>query len=277
MSKFDIYETITEKFIESLERGSIPWKRPYTGMVEPYNMVSKKAYNGINKMILGMLPYSHKEYMTFKQADKLGGKVKKGEKSTMIVFWKFFESKDKDTGKIKSFPMLRYYRVFNIEQVEGIEIPVHDDTDKVINPIVAADKVIKDSNTPNLQFIGSTPCYVPSTDEIRLPQEGQFNSSEEMYSTIFHEMVHSTGHKDRLNRKELVDTHTFRSMSYSKEELTAEIGSSFLNHSCGFGDHEQENSEAYIKSWIRKLTDHKKMIIQASGKAQHAVNFILNV
>ncbi len=273
--KFDIYEHVTSLFIDSLERGCIPWKRPYSGGVLPFNMVSGKQYHGINIMILGMAPYSCRGYVTFKQAGDLGGKVKKGENSSMIIFWKFLERED-EQGEKYTIPLLRYYNVFNLEQCEGIELPETEEKAD-IDSIPFADSIILESQTPNPEFCGSVPCYKPITDSICLPNRDQFNSSEELYSTVFHEMVHSTGHKTRLSRPDLMDLNGFRSHAYSREELTAEIGSSFLNHHCGFGDHEQENSESYVNGWVKKLKDHKKMIIEASGKAQKAVDYILGV
>lgn len=274
--KFDIYEHVTGLFIDSLEKGVIPWKRPYSGSASPYNMVSKKEYQGCNSMMLSMMPFTCPAYVTFKQAEKLGGKIKKGSKSAMVLFWKFLEREDSE-GNIKQIPMLRYYNVFNLEQTEGIEIPFVDTEEKVIDSIPSAELIIKNSDTPDLQFNGSNPHYKSSDDTIGLPIREAFNSSEELYSTVFHEMIHSTGHASRLNRKGITDLNRFGSAAYSKEELTAEIGASFLNHSCGFGDGTQDNSEAYVKSWIRKLKDKPKMIVEASGKAQKAVNFIKGI
>ena len=284
--KFDIYEVVTQKFIDSLEKGNIPWKRPYSGRTIdnanlPYNFISKKHYKGINIMLLEMLPYSCKAYATFNQIKKLGGNVKTGEHGSMIVFWKFIEVKNKDEEKKdkkkKTIPFLKYFTVFNLEQTEGIEIPtVEIEEENEIESIDIAEEIIINSNTANMLFTGSAPSYSPALDIINLPKKEQFNSTEERYSTIFHEMVHSTGHESRLNREGISNFNGFGTETYSKEELVAEIGSSFLNHHCGFGDHEQENSEAYIKGWIKKLKDHKNLIISASGKAQKTTDYILN-
>lgn len=267
--KFDIYQTITDKFIASLKKGKIPWKKPYSGTEGVFNYESKRAYHGINRLLLGMNPYDCPAYATYKQIQKLGGQVKKGESGSMVVYWNFFEKKDKITEEvIEVIPFLKYFTVFNLEQTTGIDYSdLEPEEVEEVKSIDCAEKIIKNSRTPEIQFVGGTPCYIPSTDEIKVPTKKQFNSSEEMYSTLFHEMTHSTSHISRLNRN---------ISNYAREELVAEIGASFLNHHCGFGDAEQENSEAYVNSWIQKLSDHPRMIVEASGKAVKAVNYILN-
>ena len=162
-----------------------------------------------------------------------------------------------------------------MEQTTGIDYKIEPSDNDEVKAIDCAEKVINASPTPTVQFVGGTPRYVPSTDEIKVPTKAQFNSSEEMYSTIFHEMCHSTGHASRLNRKGITETSMIRGANYAEEELVAEIGASFLNHHCGFGDAEQENSEAYVKGWIQKLSDHPKMIVQCSGKAVKATKYII--
>lgn len=274
--KFDLYEHVTELFIEGLKAGRIPWKKPYTGYV-PTNIFSNTGYHGVNNLLLGMLPYEKPYYLTFKQCQKLKGKVKKGSKSHIVVYWNFVkktEHRDHGEDKEITIPFLRYYRVFNIEQTEGIEFDIPElQVKNNIEKIESAEKIVQACEPPII-YDSQLPYYSPPFDQIHLPQKEQFHSNHDYYSTVFHEIVHSTGHKSRLDRKGISEINGRNMVQYSKEELIAEIGSSFLNHKCGFGDIEQENSQAYINGWITRLQNNPKEIVSAAGKAQKAVDYI---
>lgn len=273
-----VYEIVTERIIKSLESGVIPWKKPWkTGM--PMNFVSKKPYRGINPFLLTgrKSPY----WMSFKQMVALGGKLKEDDKkASMVIFWKFVDTDEKDDdGKTKKAPMLRYYNVFNLDQIEGIEVPEEEKLE--FTPIEQADKIITGytfRNGPSILHLNEgKACYSPSADSITMPQKESFIGVGEYYSTLFHEMVHSTGHKSRLARPEVMDIIRFGSDTYAQEELVAEIGSSFLQAETGIENTAvQQNSEAYIKSWIQKLQNDKKFVVIASAKAQRAVDHILD-
>lgn len=275
-----VYELITNRIIEELEKGVIPWQKPWSGGTgNAKNLISKKPYQGINQIMTSLQAFESEYWLTFNQCKKLGGSVKKGSKSTMVIFWKFLEKDNLATGKKDKIPMLRYYRVFNATQTEGIDYPVQDTEPKQNNPIESCQKIINEMplGMPKVLHEEQRAFYRPSSDHINLPRMETFTGSNEYYSTYFHELVHSTGHEKRLKRDGVIGSINFGSNCYSKEELVAEIGASFLNGEAGILNHVIDNSTAYINSWLNKLRNDKKLIITASGQAQKAVNYLLNV
>jgi len=271
--KFDLYQVITDKIIDSLEKGIVPWHKSwkYTSGDSPFENIRGTGYSGMNILLLSIAMiennWTSNLFLTFNQCRKLGGYVKKGEKSTLVVFWKFLkvdsknnENDENDDRKV--IPLLRYYRVFNLEQTEGIpedKLPKKEIIENKNTPIEMAESVIKNyKNSPEIKFNSGNPAYIPSLD---------------IYSTLFHEEVHGTGSEKRLDRK--LSTQ-FAGESYSKEELIAEIGASFLNNHCHI-DNEKifKNSVGYVQSWLRELKNNKKLIVSAAGKAQKAVEYIL--
>ena len=274
----DVYQIITDRILEQLEKGTIPWHKPWTGGQDgAYNYVSKKAYSVLNQMIL-----AHADaYLTFKQVQELGGKVKKGAKAEIVTFWKILpvDDTDKDGNKIKkNIPFLRYYPVFWIGDTEGIERK--DITRVAHDPVEEAENIINlymnSDNHPTLikDKVSDRAYYSPIMDKVVVPEIGQYNEISEYYSTLFHELTHSTGHKSRLNR--LTETAHFGSEEYSKEELVAEIGAATLVNIAGLETSKSfNNSAAYIEGWSRALRENKKMIVEASGKANKAVSYIL--
>jgi antirestriction protein ArdC len=216
-------------------------------------------------------------YLTFEQAKQLGGNIAKGAKSTLVVFWKLLESEDKD-GEKKKTPFLRYYRVFNLTQTEGIDpkkIPDVNAHDHDFNPITAAESLVYNwKDCPKIELDHDSAYYAPSIDTVCMPNPRNFFHDEQYYSTLFHELVHSTGHRSRINRHEKITDHKFGSKDYSQEELVAEMGAAYL---CGITDMEPttiENNAAYIKSWIRKFKDDPKVLVMAAAQAQKAVDYI---
>lgn len=281
MAKTNVYEMVTERIIAELEKGVIPWEKPWTGVRSgAYNRVSKRPYSLLNQMLLKHTG----EYATYKQWQDLGGQVKKGEKSEIVVFWKIFEAEEtnKDTGEkeTKKIPLLRYYNVFHISQVEGVEPLAPEQLNDEVEPIEEADKIITDYITR--EHIEFTECrsneayYSPSSDRVVVPMKGQYKVINEYYSTTFHELTHSTGHKSRLNRLETGAVAAFGGTEYSKEELVAEIGSASLMNLLGIETVKTfRNSAAYIQSWLQVLRNDNKFIVSASSKAEKAVNYIL--
>ena len=281
MAKANVYEMVTERIIAELEKGVIPWEKPWTGVRSgAYNRVSKRPYSLLNQMLLKHTG----EYATYKQWQDLGGQVKKGEKSEIVVFWKIFEAEEtnKDTGEkeTKKIPLLRYYNVFHISQVEGVEPLKPEQLNDEAEPIEEADKIISDYITR--EHIDFTECrsneayYSPSNDKVVVPMKEQYKVINEYYSTTFHELTHSTGHKNRLNRLQTGAVATFGGTEYSKEELVAEIGSASLMNLLGIETVKTfRNSAAYIQSWLQVLRNNNKFIVSASSKAEKAVNYIL--
>lgn len=271
-----IYEMINNRITRLLEKGEIPWRKPWVSG-EPVNFITKKPYRGINPFILISSGFSCPYWVSFKQVKGRGGRIKKGEKGFPIVFWKWIEIEEpsSDLGN-KRVPFLRYYTVFNLEQTEGIEIPKPQTRD--FHPITKAEKLIHNMpNAPTIEQSEPRAYYRPSDDVVNMPKANLFQSDEEYYSTLFHELTHSTGHKSRLDRDEISKVNLFGSHDYSKEELVAEIGSAFLCGHCGIEPSVIENQAAYIQNWLKKLHSNKKWLVYAAAKAQKAADFILGV
>ena len=288
MSTNDICTMITERVIAELEKGRIPWEKPWIapeGLCGAFNRISKKPYSILNQILLG----EPGEYASMKQWNDLGGKVRKGEKGNIVVFWKPYHkdvtATDNETGEeiTKSVPffILRYYYVFHIDQVEGVE-PLKAEEDDPANenkPLEKAEHILKNYTThEGIKFVRSKTnqaFYKPSQDKIVVPNIKYFNSSEAFYDTTFHEMTHSTGHSTRLNR--LDKKASFGNEEYSKEELVAEIGSAALANYAGTSTEKTErNNTAYIQSWLKPLKEDVRFIVSAAGKAEKAVEYILN-
>lgn len=272
---------VTDRIINQLEQGVIPWQKPWTGVRSgAYNRISKKSYSLLNQMLL----QHDGEYATFKQWQDLGGHVRKGEKSEIVTFWKIQpveEEQEDGTKVVKQIPLLRYFNVFHISQVDGVE-PLPKEELHYIEPIEKADQVLNDywtrENITVEYKAGNRAYYSPTLDMICLPLFEQFNDSSEYYSTAFHESVHSTMKEDRCNRAEdrKGKIVAFGSQEYSKEELTAEIGSATILNIIGIETANSfKNSAAYIQNWLSVLRNDVKFVVSASSKAEKAVKYIM--
>ncbi len=276
-----VYEMVTERIIEQLENNVIPWEKPWTGIRNgAYNRITKKPYSLLNQMLL-----KHDgEYATFKQWTALGGHVRKGEKSEIIVFWKIQpveEEQEDGTKEVKQIPLLRYFNVFHISQVDGVEPSSADDLND-IEPIEKAENILHDywsREDITIEHMASDSAYYsPIRDLIHLPLFEQFKNANEYYSTAFHESVHSTMKESRCNRAEERKSKlvAFGSNEYSKEELVAEIGSANLMNIIGIESQKSfRNNAAYIQNWLSVLKNDVKFIVSASSKAEKAVKHIL--
>jgi len=275
----DVYEIVTQRIMAMLENGTVPWQKPWSSKSgKPKNLVSNKEYNGINIYLLGSQNYECPYWLSFKQATERGGCVRKGEKGTPVVLWKIINSEDDDgsaTSKVRKIPFLRYYNVFNASQCDGLVIPATQET--VLNeydPIDAASDIINFMPNPPLILHGKTQAsYIPAIDTVHMPYMERFAKVEKYYATLFHEIVHSTMHPSRLNRKS--DFASFGDTEYSKEELVAEMGCAYMSYVSGIEQHTIENSAAYINGWLQALKNDKKMVILAATQAQKAVDYIL--
>jgi len=272
----DLYAEITNRIISEMEKGEIPWRKPWMAAGKAISHANGRAYSLLNQMLLG----KPGEYLTFKQVQDANGKIKKGEKAHMVVFWKWLEKKEKKDGEetVKRIPYLRYYNVFHIDQTEGVKPRYAKPNSTPANPDEAADRIIKEYVTREKLCLeyreGDAAYYHPATDRIILPLIQQFKETAEFYGTAFHEMVHSTGHKSRLNRLEI--PANFGKEEYSKEELVAEIGSAALVNHVGLETEKSfKNNAAYIQSWLKALKNDKRFIVSAAGKAEKAVDYIL--
>ncbi len=270
----DIYAEITNRIVSEMESGLIPWAKPWVASGGCVSYATGKPYSLLNQMLLGRPG----EYATFKQIQQAGGYVKKGQKASMVVFWKWIEQEDEETGEKKEIPFLRYYNVFHIDQCEGLKpkhfpaLPQTANADQKAESIIC--DYLKTSGVKLNHEQGDRAFYRPSDDSITLPLLAQFRETAEYYSTAFHEMIHSTGHMSRLNRLE--KTAFFGTEAYSKEELVAEIGASALVNIAGLETANSfRNNTAYVQNWLTVLKNDKRFIVSASGKAEKAVNLIL--
>jgi antirestriction protein ArdC len=274
----DLYQIITDKIIALLEQGTVPWQQSWAEAGLPQNLFTRKPYRGINLMLLASLNYEQNYFLTLRQVNAVNGKVRKGEKSTMIVFWNAKEvTTEKGEKETKYF--LRYYRVFNISQCEDIPkglMPMLVNAEN--DPIFECEQILSGMpHKPKIIHKEQAPFYHRVEDFINMPKLKSFVDSESFYSVLFHELIHSTGHLDRLNRKELMESESFGTELYSMEELTAEIGACYLKSHAGILEEKPENSAAYIAGYLERLKDDKKFIFHASSQAQKAVDYILNV
>jgi antirestriction protein ArdC len=275
------YDHVTNQIIQSLEKGVVPWKKPWITL-RPQN-VSGRKYTGINRLLLGTTDYKYPIFLTMKQANDLGGYIKKGEKANLAVFWKVINKSIDDGGdrKVKPVPVLRYYHVFNIDQTT-VPLTKVKNSDQIRidegledrEPIQKAEGLVGSfTDVPAIEFNHEKACYIPAQDKILLPHRHLFQTDEEFYATQFHELIHSTGHSRRLNRKGIQEVQ-FGSETYSKEELIAEIGACFLNDLCGITA-TLDNSAAYIQGWMKALEKDSRLIVTAAGQAEKAVGFLL--
>ena len=272
-----IYQKITDLIIQKLEQGTIPWTKTWNNSF-PKNFVSGLDYRGINIMLL-----ESQYWLTFKQCKDLGGSVKKDESASLVVFWKpivnISDNSLDELPEAKINFLLRYYYVFNLDQVNlPDEVLKHKNT-KPINPkIMEAEEIIKGYKNPPEIVINNlmpNPVYKPRPDKIEIPAIDNFHSSDDYYSALFHELSHSTGASSRLARKGIIDTIQFGTENYSKEELIAEISSSYLCNLSGI-QKTIENQTSYISSWLKVLNNDNRMILIAASQAQKACDFILN-
>jgi antirestriction protein ArdC len=273
-----VYEIVTEKIIKQLESGVAPWRKPWTCQT-PANLLTQKEYRGLNVFTLASQGFPSRFWLTFNQATKLGGRIRRGEKSSPVIFWNIGDEREttaqdgaKETSR--SF-LLRYYSVFNLSQAEGIDIRASLVQETRTNdPIETCEQLVRDMpNSPAFEQSDKA-WYSPSNDVVGMPARGLFHSSEEYYATEFHELAHSTGHAKRLHRQNFDNPVSFGSESYSKEELIAEMTAAML---CGIAGIEQrilENSAAYLKTWMARLKSDSRLLVSAASEAQKAADFI---
>ena len=292
----NVYQMVTDRIIAQMEKGIIPWQKPWNilGGFSAENVaisyVSRRPYSLLNQWLLG----EPGEYLTFKQMAERGGRLKPGEKSKIVVYYQMLHYEDKEhldengNPKKVSIPYLKYYNVWHIDQMEGIESKLVNGEEPVkpgteLTPDEQAEAIIAgylaQPSHPKLEITRSDSAfYRPSTDTVVVPLLEQYKCMAEYYSTTFHELVHSTGHKDRCNRKGITDLAFFGSHEYSKEELVAETGAAMLVYKAGIDSTAAfKNSVAYLQSWMKELKNDPKMIVWAAGKAEKAVKWILGI
>lgn len=276
MTKTD--KKIADRILEQLEKGTIPWKKGWKGGSNlAFNRITKKPYIFFNQM---MLPEGG-EYATFNQWKKLGGKVKKGEHGYPIIGMgsKKVIEEDANGEEVEKTKVFRKYStVFHISQVEGVEpLKTEEIPSFEHENIASADDVImvyvEREHINYVEDISSGAWYCENTDKLNVPKRTQFSDISEFYSTVFHEMVHSTGNVSRLNRDL---TGIMGDHKYGVEELIAELGSAMLMNELEIETEDTfQNSAAYIQSWIKAIKENPEIVLKANTKAKKAMEFIL--
>ena len=282
-----VYQIVTDQIIELLKQGTVPWRASWNGNRVAINAISNRAYSGINPFILNQAAlkneYTDNRWLTFRQAQKLGGHVKKGEKAITVVFWKPVEIRAENTengdgvATIREVPVLRYYNLFNVSQCENLAIePVETTRRSDLNPSVQAESIVTLMPNPPKIAKGLKACYNYRLDTVTIPPVHLFDNIAGYYSTLFHELVHSTRHATRTGRDTTIPKgqHDER---YSKEELIAEMGAAMLCGTVGIENQTIQSSAAYIQHWLENLQNDSRMVIRAASKAQKAVDFILGL
>jgi antirestriction protein ArdC len=291
----DVYSIVTERIIEKLEAGTIPWHKPWRSIGAPQNLVSKKSYRGINVWLLTMQGYISPYWATLRQINELGGRVRKGEKSTPVVFWRIYldgvevransdqhePEHEQEEGQGRRRFVLRYYSIFNTEQCElpaSVSEKLAFPEQRQLDPIEACEKILTGMpNPPEIVHAGDQALYSPITDRITMPPRGLFENAEEYWSTFWHEAGHASGHRKRLNRDSITEAAPFGSATYSVEEIVAEMTAAYLCGITGIENRTIDNSAAYVAGWLRQLRDQRKLIIHAAAQAQRACDYILNL
>lgn len=291
MATLDIYQAVTDRIIELLDQGTVPWKQPIrsqggSGRL-PTNLLSSREYRGINVFLLAVTAwaegYESPYWLTYKQSREKGGHVRKGEKGSLVIFWKQHATEDKKTGEPIKIPVLRRYTVFNTDQCDGIEIPSDEpgsggddgEPPEGFTPIRECAEVVDGyAGGPTIEHRGGLACYEYKTDKVALPEPERFETREDYYATLFHELAHSTGHRSRLHREIFEGPFTFGSNDHAKEELTAEFGAAFLCAAAGISPATIGQSAAYIDGWRNKLSKDKKIVINAAAAGQRAADRI---
>lgn len=275
-------EKCMQEIIRLMEAGTIPWRKTWFtrkwGVAR--NGATNRRYTGINTILLSTNDFTDPRWVTYNQIKALGGHVKKGEHGTPIVFAKHAPKKGEDESDPKNwFHFLRYYHVFNLEQTEGCDLlPLPPPETRANTPVETAEGVVAGMpNPPQILHQGDQPCYAPLADKIFIPPIERFTSSEEYYSTLFHELTHATGHSKRLNRPGVMASNKFGSLDYGKEELVAELGAAFLCARCGIEQPILPNAAAYLQNWLKTIKQSPSLLVSAASQAQKAVDFISGV
>jgi antirestriction protein ArdC len=281
----DVEAEITARVIEALEAGTVPWQKPWTGGgILPTSATTGRAYRGINVWLLSMTAqakdYASPYWLTFNQAQAFGGSVRKGERGTLVVFWKILEKPDRDDPDRKvKIPLMRHYTVFNLEQTDDVTMPPRFAPPEPGEPVavdVALTEILDGyADGPTVKHArGDSARYNPATDTVTLPELDQFESGTAFAATALHELAHSTGHATRLDRfTRNGEPQHFGTERYAREELVAEMGSAMLAASAGI-ETSFENTAAYVQNWLGVLKGDTSLVIQAAQQAQRAIDRI---
>ena len=283
----DLYANITARIVDALEAGVALWVRPWSTGIDtlPINAGSKRAYRGINVVLLALDAQVHgyplNRWLTYRQADELGGQVRRGEHGTAVVFWKLrkvaataetYPAEDEHDLPDRVIPLLRSFTVFNVAQIDGLPPDLMAVPGVAWEPEARAEELILMSGATIRHGVAQA-YYQPGTDEIHLPPRQWFPTSENFYATALHELTHWSGHPRRCNRQL---GKRFGGDAYAAEELIAEIGAAFLCAHCRI-DGQLEHAASYVESWLKVLRTDKRAVFVAATKAQQAADYVLRL
>lgn len=288
----DLYSEVTNKMIAMIEQGVAPWRRTWSQYGLARNYATRHIYTGINMILMNTTPHPIPYFMTFNQIQEQGGKIRKGSKAEMVIYFSVYykDAQDNTLSKEKAAAMhragqevqvlkfIKYYNVFNVADIEGIPFDIPEVQLNPNEQIEACDRIIREMpKCPEIKTINANSAfYAPAPDIVNMPDIRQFDSPEAFYATFFHELAHSTGHASRLAREGIVNPSQFGSKPYSREELLAEMAASFLCASVQIDyDEITENSAAYLAGWLKVLKEDSRFIFKAAAEAQKAADFIL--
>ena len=292
--KVELYQQVTNRISTHLEKGEIPWRKTWSGYGLARNLATNHIYTGINMILMNCLPYPIPYYMSFKQVQEKGGRIKQGAKAELIFYFNIlFKDKADNTiskeqasilerqgAEVKVLKYLKYYNVFNIKDIEGIEYASPDITLQPHEKLERCENIILNMpNAPEMIHQDLSQAYYNKVhDFVNMPEIGQFQSPEEYYVTFFHELAHATGHQKRLNRPGITESEKFGDKKYSEEELIAEMAASFLSAQVSIDyDPIIENTAAYLQGWLKVLKEDKMFIFKVAAEAQKAADYVLGV
>lgn len=289
----DLYAEVTNKIIGMIEQGVAPWRKTWSQYGLARNYATGHIYTGINMILMNTTPHPIPYFMTFNQIQEQGGKIRKGSKAEMVIYFNVYYKDGNDQTlsrpqaiaarehgqEVQVLKFIKYYNVFNIADIEGITFDIPEITLKDNEQIERCEQIIATMpHRPELkQMDANRAFYAPLHDFVNMPDIRQFDSSQAYYATFFHELAHSTGHASRLAREEVMNPVEFGSKPYSREELLAEMAASFICASVHIDyDEITENSAAYLAGWLKVLKEDSKFIFKAAAEAQKAAHYILN-
>jgi len=277
-----LYESVTDRIVKALESQVVPWRRPWDiEYALPVNAQTQRPYRGVNVFLLSLANYRDHRWLTFKQVKERGGRVRLGEKATVVVFWKRWRPQDADDepNQQREIPVLRQFFVFNAEQCEELDLPELDRRSQLRHErLERAEQAIQSMpNPPLIRRTGNSAWYRPGTDVVQVPPLGTFRSTDTFYATLFHELAHSTGHERRLGRPAVISRSEFGSRDYSREELVAELSAAFCCAHLGIDDSVITDAASYLQGWLTVLRSDARAIVTASAQAQRATDYILRL
>jgi len=284
MNNEENYKRVTDSVLAALAEGTVPWRKPWREGGANRNLQSGRPYRGVNTFLTEMRAmaegFDSPFWTTYKGARKSGGHVRKGQRGTQVVLWKFLRVKDEEApagAEPKTFPMLRLYTVFNADQCDGLDLPAAAIEDTPVDPIAECDRIIAEMPAaPEIRHGGDSAHYIPALDEVGMPARDRFTDSAAYYAVAFHELGHATGHASRLARDGVMETHKFGSSDYGREELVAEMTASMVAQVAGIGTDTLPRSASYVDSWLKTIGEDPKAVIWAAGRAQKAADWILD-